>query len=374
MRINFLGKVVDEPEIRAGFIGCGSHGFRNVLPVFPFTPVDLVATCDLIEDKARAFAKKFGARSAYTDYREMLDQEDLDAVFLVLGFDERGRPIYPQIAADCMRRGVHVWIEKPPAATTADVEGMMQASRETGKIVLCGLKRMFFQTHTKAKQLMSEEKFGDPMLVLLEREEILPTVEQLRAYFDAGQPVQETVRFLDHLCHPMSVLIYLLGMPDEMVYHRAANGAGAATFQYDGGAVASLLFTHGGCNHGGNERLKITGTRQKGIVVENTRLYYFQGPGFDDGKNPGYGNRPTYYTGPTEQTAAYWEPEFLLGQLYSKGLFLLGYYDEVKEFAEAVLAGRPPVRGTLEQCWQMTHIFEKFAEGPGKQIRLQQGP
>ena len=43
-RINFHGKLADEPEIRAGFIGCGSHSFRNIYPTFQFAPVDLIAT------------------------------------------------------------------------------------------------------------------------------------------------------------------------------------------------------------------------------------------------------------------------------------------------------------------------------------------
>ena len=42
--------------------------------------------------------------------------------------------------------------------------------------------------------------------------------------------------------------------------------------------------------------------------------------------------------------------------------------------ASAILEKRQPTRGTLEQCWQITHMFEKFAEGPGRMIELQQGP
>lgn len=373
MAINFLGKLEDTPCIRAGHIGCGSHSFRNLFPTYQFTPVDLVATCDLDADKARAYARQFGASGAYTDYREMIDKEDLDAVFVCVGYDAAGRPIYPQIAADCMRRGVHVWIEKPPAATTADVELMMQASEDTGRYVLCGLKRMFFQTHTKARKLMMEEKFGDAMLVQLAREELVPTVDEMNAFLNERTPVVTVQKFLDHVCHPLSVLLYLLDMPDRMAYYRSANGAGTAIFDYENGPTASLAFTYGGCNHGGSERVTITGTRYRAIVVENTRLYYFQGPEPDGERRP-YGAVPNYYSGPTEGTAAYWEPEFLLGQLYSKGIMLLGYYDEIREFAEAILQGRPPARGTLLQCWQMTHIFERFAEGPGKSIELRKTP
>ncbi len=43
MRIDFKGKLVDEPEIRAGFVGAGSHSFRNLYPTFQFAPVKLAA-------------------------------------------------------------------------------------------------------------------------------------------------------------------------------------------------------------------------------------------------------------------------------------------------------------------------------------------
>lgn len=80
MRLNFHGRLIDEKEIRAGFIGCGSHSIRNIYPTFHYAPVDLQAVCDLDINKAKAFAKKFGAKNAYSDYHQMLKEEDLDAV------------------------------------------------------------------------------------------------------------------------------------------------------------------------------------------------------------------------------------------------------------------------------------------------------
>jgi predicted dehydrogenase len=123
MRINFHGKLVDEPEIRVGFIGCGSHSFRNIYPTFQFAPIRLAATCDLDLAKAQAFAAKFGAANAYADYRAMLAQETLDAVFIVTGYDPLGRPLYPAIAMDCLAAGCHVWMEKPPAASWQKLSG-----------------------------------------------------------------------------------------------------------------------------------------------------------------------------------------------------------------------------------------------------------
>ena len=72
-------------KARVGFIGCGGHSFRNVYPCLKFAPVDLIATCDLDEERASTFAREFGALRHYTDHTEMLAKEDLESGFIVTG-------------------------------------------------------------------------------------------------------------------------------------------------------------------------------------------------------------------------------------------------------------------------------------------------
>jgi hypothetical protein len=113
------------------------------------------------------------------------------------------------------------------------------------------------------------------------------------------------------------------------------------------------------------ERTMIVSNMGKHIVVDNnTRVTYHRIPPL------GYGNVPDFYTTDPDETTAVWQPEFSLGQLYNKGLFLLGYYNEVNEFARAILAGRPIAKGTLDHAWQITRLFEAFAQGPGQTISL----
>lgn len=368
MRIGFRGELLDEKEIRAGFIGCGSHSFRNVYPTFQFAPVDLVAVCDLSIEKARAFAGEFGAGSAYSDHHRMLGEEDIDAVFIVVGYDQRGRPLYPQLVKDCLDAGCHVWLEKPPAASCREVEEMKQAADRNGRHVLVGFKKMFFPANEKAGELMSRKDFGKASLVTLQYPQYVPTMEEFEAWLSRGER-NKVVGFLDHLCHPVSLLVFLMGMPGTLCYERSASGAGAATFTFDSGAVASLVFNYGSSRNAGMERTVIVSDSGRHITVDNNlRVTYHRDPKAPEGR--GYGNTPDFYAGEAEDTAAFWEPEFSLGQLYNKGLFLLGYYNEVNEFARAVLEGRAPAKGTLEQARQITRIFEAFFDGPGKAIPL----
>lgn len=364
MRIGWRGELLDEPQVRAGFIGCGSHAFRNLFPAFQFTPVDLLATCDLDADKAEQFARQFGADSWYSDHRRMLDEADLDAVFICTGYDERGRPLYPKLAVDCLQGGRHVWIEKPPAASCAEIEEMQDAARSAGKNVVVGLKKMFFPANEKAHELMNEPGFGSTQLVMLQYPQFVPSVEEFDEYLREGRR-NAAVGFLDHLCHPASLMVFLLGMPETLHYERSEGAAGVATFTFPSGAVATIAFTHGASNNGGMERTTIVSDKGRHITVENsTRVTLHRVPSVP------YGASPDFYVGRPDEASAVWEPEFSLGQLYNKGLFLLGYYGEINEFARSILEGRPPAKGTLEQAWQVTRIFEAFAEGPGRVISL----
>jgi predicted dehydrogenase len=364
VRIGFKGQLLDEPAIRAGFIGCGSHAFRNLYPALQFAPVELVAVCDLKIEKAQAFAAKFGAQHAYADYRSMLDQERLDAVFICTGYDAKGRPLYPLQASDCLQAGCHVWMEKPPAASCAEIDAMRAAATKAGKNVMVGLKKMFFPANEKARELMCAPDFGRPSLALLQYPQYVPTRQELVEYIEGGKP-NASRWFLDHLCHPASLMIFLLGMPSSMHYQRSAQGAGVATFQFNSGAMASIALTSGSSVNGGMERTVIVSDSGRHITVENNLRVTLHKLA-----RLGYGDEPSFYVGSPAEASAVWEPEFSLGQLYNKGLFLLGYCGEISEFARSVLERRPPAKGTLEHAWQVTRIFEGFAEGPGKEIAL----
>lgn len=375
MRIGFKGNLLDEPEIRAAVIGCGSHSFRNIFPTFQFAPVKLVATCDFIEAKAKAFADKFGGERYYTDHREMLAKEQLDAVFIIVGNDKRGRPMYPSVAVDCLNAGCHAWIEKPPAATRRDVQAMMEASARTGKHVMVGYKKNFVQANQKAKELAHSDDFGGISLVTLQNPELIPSVEEFRQFFDEEQDVPGVRKFMEHVCHPLGQMISLLGPPRTLMYERNSIGAGVAVFTFASDAVCCIHLISGMALNGGVERTLIVsrqgvhgGGREGGrhiVVDNNTKLSYHRNASY------GYGDEPNFYKGATDQNTAVWEPEFSRGQMFNKGLFLLGYYDEVNEFARSILEVRAPKDATLEQAWYATQIFEKFAEGPGKVIDIE---
>jgi len=74
--------------------------------------------------------------------------------------------------------------------------------------------------------------------------------------------------------------------------------------------------------------------------------------------------------GPDDQAPIYWEPEFSRGQLYNKGLFMLGYHGEVAYFADCVRTNTPPSKCGLEDALEITRVFEAFVQPAGRVVEL----
>lgn len=353
--------MAEERKVRAGFIGCGGHAFRNVYPTFQFAPVALIATCDLIEERAQRYARQFGAHRAYTDYREMLAKETLDGVFIVTGYDRQNRPLYPGMAMDCMRAGCHAWIEKPPAASVDEIDRMMAVERETGKFTMVGLKKAFFPAIQRLKEITERPEFRGVSSLYLKYPQYIPA-EGEKDLAGSG-PMRG---FLDHIVHPGSIIDYLMGKIRHIYYERSPNGGGVVSMKFVSGATGALHLTHGRSGTGPLERVEVVGHGANAVVDNGVRLTYYRPGGRGEG---GYG-RATNFMGDDAAAPIIWEPEWSLGQLYNKQIFLLGYAFEVIEFAECILQGRRPTRGSLESARELMKLYEAFRRPPGEVIEI----
>lgn len=354
--ISFRGTVSSEQQLRLGYLGCGSHGFRNILPCFQFLPVDLQACCDLDAEKAAVFARQFGAHRHYNDLGQMLESEELDAVCMITGYDQRGRPLYPELARQCLEAGVNVWIEKPPAAECTDLRALQELAQQCGLTVSVGFKKMFMPANQKAKALMDDQE--EPVhQMLLQYPQHVPTEEACARYRN-GERVPVVVSFLDHLCHPMSALQLFMGDTMRCRLERNDVGAGSLQCWNASGVMAHIALTAGQSVNGGMERSTLIGHAYHIIVDNNLRVSLHRNPPL------GYGNNPDFYKGGPEQSSCFWEPEFSLGQLYNKGLSLIGYYHELADFVEAVLEQRPLRHAGLDDALAVTAVFEALISNP----------
>jgi predicted dehydrogenase len=351
----------ERSEIRAGFVGCGSHAFRNIYPTLQFAPVDLAATCDVDAESADAYADQFGAERSYDDYHEMLDAESLDAVFAVLNYDENGRPKYPQIATDAMRAGCHAWIEKPPAASTDEIRDLKRVEAETDQFVHVGFKKVYNPAVEKAKEITERSDFGPINTIYVRYPESLP---------DRAHPGEQLthdsslVGLLDHLTHPGSIMSYLGGAMESVHVSASDGGGGFVTIQFESGALGTIHLTAGDSGSSPLERVEVVGDGANVVVKNGIELEYYRP--YDKGP---YGRTTDFMDG-TGEAPIRWRPEFSLGQLYNKNLFTLGYYHEIADFAESCLDGTPPEKAGTEMALELLTLYEAVLRGEDRHIEL----
>ena len=112
-------------EVGFGIVGCGNIGPTHAAGVMAAPGARLVAVCDLVADKAGAMAEKHGNPRVYTDYAQMLADDEVEAVCVCTPSGLHG-----DMAIAAARAGKHVLTEKPMEITREKIDAMIAAGRE----------------------------------------------------------------------------------------------------------------------------------------------------------------------------------------------------------------------------------------------------
>jgi predicted dehydrogenase len=117
-------------RLRVGVIGTGAFAEACHIPGLQSHPAAVVvALCGRRRPHARAMADRLGVRDVHTDYRELCERDDLDAVTVVTP-----NVCHAEQALMALRTGKHVLCEKPLAMTVAEARAMLEGADASGKV------------------------------------------------------------------------------------------------------------------------------------------------------------------------------------------------------------------------------------------------
>ena len=147
-------------KLRIGFIGCGWIADSHIKSLLKQPDVEIVAGCDLIPGKAKAFFEKHGVASVKTDYashREMLADKSLglDAVTICTYNRQHAGP-----AIDSLNAGLHVLLEKPFTVTLDEAIDVMRAEKKSGKILSIGFQPRLDENMIMVKDIVQSGELG----------------------------------------------------------------------------------------------------------------------------------------------------------------------------------------------------------------------
>jgi len=146
-------------KLRVGIIGCGGIANGKHMPALAIIKeVEMVAFCDIIEERAIAAKAKYGNENSktYTDYKELLEDKTIDVVHVCT--PNRSHSF---ITVDALESGKHVMCEKPMAINSEEAVKMLDAAKRTGKKLTIGYQSRF-RTNSQFMKMEAEKgTFGE---------------------------------------------------------------------------------------------------------------------------------------------------------------------------------------------------------------------
>lgn len=142
--------------IRIGLIGAGQRGQQHLENYQGVAGAEILAVADINEALAQSVAARFKIPHVYTDYQDLLQRDDLEAVDICL-HNNLHRPA--SVAA--MEAGKHVYCEKPMAGSYADARIMYDTAQALGRKLAIQLFTLFKPETRAAKLLIDDGYLGE---------------------------------------------------------------------------------------------------------------------------------------------------------------------------------------------------------------------
>src|SRR5690625_142580 len=147
--------VMSMSKVKIGIIGTGLIGKMHLRVYAQIPDAEIVAVCDVNEAEAKKVAEEFGVQHVYTDFREMLQRDDIVAVDVCLHNN-----LHAPVSIEAMKAGKHVYCEKPIAGTYYDGKKMVEAAEEYDKMLHIQLHSIYRPETKVAKQLIDAGELG----------------------------------------------------------------------------------------------------------------------------------------------------------------------------------------------------------------------
>lgn len=149
--------VKSDRKLRIGIIGTGGISGSHIQAYLKQPDVELVAGCDLIPGKAEAKFAEYKVEGAkfFTDYKEMIDTVEMDAVSVCT---------YNRTHAECtiyaLEHGINVLLEKPMTVTLDEAVAIRKAEKKSGKIVSVGFQPRLDANMQMIKKIVESGELG----------------------------------------------------------------------------------------------------------------------------------------------------------------------------------------------------------------------
>ena len=255
-----------------GGIGSAHTGFIDGGGVAGMT---LAAVCDINENRLDVVRERFPGVRCVTDFHDLLDGS-IDAVLIAVP-----HPMHCKIAAECLRAGVHVLVEKPIDITVTEAKKAVAAAEESGSIFAVMLNQRTAPIFQRAREIVQSGALGNLKRTVW----IITNWYRTQHYYDSGS-WRATWKgegggvLLNQAPHNLDLWQWVCGMPTSVAaycdvarYHRIEVEDDATLItRYANGATGLFVTSTG--EYPGTNRLEISGELGKLVLEEGVLKWW----------------------------------------------------------------------------------------------------
>ncbi len=227
-------------QVNLGVIGAGTWGEAHARIFSSYPPANLVAVCDLDEDRARALAAKYGARKTFTDFHDMVQDPEIDAVGIATPDFAHCEPF----VAAC-RAGKHILVEKPLATTRQELFLMKSVFEESESRVMVDFHNRWSPPLVVASDSIREGQIGNLISMYYRLNDCIFVPTQMLSWAEKssilwflGSHAVDTLRFLatSEVSRVYSVsrseVLEAMGIPVADIYQ--------SILEFENGVIATI--------------------------------------------------------------------------------------------------------------------------------------
>ncbi len=187
--------------IRIGVVGCGRVAQDHLQAYQRLDDAQIVAVADLEEQHARSVASQFGC-APYTDYREMLRAERLEAISVCTPPSS-----HAEVTLCALSQGVHVLCEKPLTIHLADAKEVLRAVARARRVLMMASKFRFVEDIVKAKGIVDSGILGRVVLF----ENVFCSRVDMRSRWNSKKVIAGGGVLFDNGTHSVDIARFLVG-------------------------------------------------------------------------------------------------------------------------------------------------------------------
>ena len=196
-------------QLNIGIIGAGRIGKVHAQSITYNVPTaKVLGITDVYKEGLQELADKYGIEKVYNDYKEMLADDEIDAVLVCSSTDT-----HADISIEAAKAGKHIFCEKPVDLTPAKVQAVIDAVAQAGVKLQVGFNRRFDHNFAHVRSLINEGKVGDLELIKITSRDPAPPPAEYAAV-SGGM-------FLDMTIHDFDMARFLAGCDVTEVYANA---------------------------------------------------------------------------------------------------------------------------------------------------------